>query len=366
MFKKIILCVFALMLMSTMAFADIMCECTDSKTAPVFEDDGHTFIMKIMCLDCGLPKSITTNITHTWVNGVCACGAKCPHNYVNYICTACGMEAEGKPCDHEYKEIKREPATCQYAAYVWSKCIHCGNEKGYEVGTPDTTEHKYVHNATKMPTCTDDGTTWYKCERCGDINEVTIPNNGHKYSWVVVKKPTVTEDGYKEYKCDVCGHVDKTEVTRYTKWYYNNTMCSFGPTTRELIGGNDWYRVTPVDITIDGTYTYDLIASNLYVIGRVDIVVSNGAMVVDYFIDVDDVVIHAADLLLYGSKRDMKRHNAVVANVGDAIDLVGTFGEDNVVIVSLILTGDYDAAHRSVTRMKIDEDVINQMIEMID
>lgn len=266
-------------------------------------------------------------------------------------------------CSHHKGVEKNTAPTCTEWGCHSFWCLECNFEK---MDMLEPLDHYYVVDIIKHPTCIDKGAVQYKCERCGDIKEVTINANGHDCKWVVVKKPTVTEDGYKEYKCDVCGHVDKTEVTRYTKWYYNNTMCSFGPTTRELIGGNDWYRVTPVDITVDGTYTYDLIASNLYVIGRVDIVVSNGAMVVDYFIDVDDVVIHEADLLLYGSKRDMKRHNAVVANVGDAIDLVGTFGEDNAVIVSLILTGDYDAAHRSVTRMKIDEDVINQMNEMID
>lgn len=364
MFKKIILFIVTLMLISTVAFAET-CPHAESKLGA--KPEGCTTTVGFFCTECGAMTSLVSEqITHTWVNGVCGCGAKCSHNYVNYVCTACGMDAEDKPCDHEYKEIKREPATCQYAAYVWSECIRCGNEKGYEVGTPDPTEHKYVHSATKTPTCTDDGTTWYKCERCNDVKEVTLPSNGHEYSWVVVKKPTVTEDGYKEYKCSICGNVSDVQETRYTKIYRNNTMCSFGPTTRELVGGKDWYRVTPVDITFDGTYTYDLIASNLYVIGHVDIVVSNGAMVVDYCIYAEDVKIHEESLMMYGSKQDMKNYNAVVANVGDTINLVETFGEDNVIIVSLILTGDYDAAHRNVKRMEINANVINDMINMID
>lgn len=387
MFKKIILCIFTLILVGTVAFADTMCECADSKGKVEVTTDGCTTTVKRVCLDCGNPKTIDIRATHTWVNGVCECGAICLHSdYVNGQCSACGKDEPGyTSCEHTGDTYTDSVlATCSAEGYIKTYCKDCKaflNEETLPTnddhaflngicrrcGLVEPCEHNMVLVKELAPSCIEAGYEWWECTKCGyekngEVGELA----DHNYGWVVITKPTPTADGSAEYKCSVCGRVADTKTVRYTKYYYNNTMCSFGPMTRELIGGNDWHRVTPVDTTVDGTYTYNLIASNLYVIGQVEIVVSNGVLIVDYHIDAGDVTIHDESLLLYGSKQDMKDNNAVAAQVGEAVDLAKTFGEDGMIIVSLILTGDYDAAHHKVKLVQINETVIKDMIELID
>jgi len=68
------------------------------------------------------------------------------------------------------------------------------------------------------------------------------------------------------------------------KIYFNNTVCSFGPQFREISSNltRDWYMFTPVDLSEDGTQTYELIGGGMYVIGTVEVTVKNGTVTVDY------------------------------------------------------------------------------------
>ena len=69
-----------------------------------------------------------------------------------------------------------------------------------------------------------------------------------------------------------------------TSWYPQNTLCSFGPQFRDIDSGltDKWYMFTPVNLSQDGTQTFELIASNMYVIGSVQVVVSGDSVTVTY------------------------------------------------------------------------------------
>ncbi|MBQ7886797.1 MAG: hypothetical protein IJ313_07900 [Clostridia bacterium] len=68
------------------------------------------------------------------------------------------------------------------------------------------------------------------------------------------------------------------------KDYDQNTVCSFGPQFREVSPRmtDEWYMFTPVDLSEEGTQTFDLIAGNMFVIGEVSVTVENGKFQVDY------------------------------------------------------------------------------------
>ena len=68
------------------------------------------------------------------------------------------------------------------------------------------------------------------------------------------------------------------------KDYDQNTVCSFGPQFREISRRitDEWYMFTPLDLSTDGTQTFDLIAGNQFVIGKVSVTVKNGKFQVDY------------------------------------------------------------------------------------
>ncbi len=68
-------------------------------------------------------------------------------------------------------------------------------------------------------------------------------------------------------------------------YYSNNTASSFGPHLRDLTSGltDLWYMVTPLDLTKQGRQTYELVASNVNVIGEVYVDVSGDIVTVSYY-----------------------------------------------------------------------------------
>jgi len=149
-------------------------------------------------------------------------------------------------------------------------------------------------------------------------------------------------------------------------YFYDNHFTSYGPSISELIGGNDWYRVTPVDLSEDGVYTYPLVAANRYTIGTVTFKVDTGSLTISYRITAWNVDVNEIELKIYGSKAAMAEGNAIVATIGEAINIGETFGNDTNVIVSLILTGNFDALATNVVDLVIVNAEIAEMIAAMD
>ncbi len=68
-------------------------------------------------------------------------------------------------------------------------------------------------------------------------------------------------------------------------YYSNNTASSFGPHLRDLTPNLTglWYMVTPLDLTKQGRQTYELVASNIYVIGEVYVDVAGDTVTISYY-----------------------------------------------------------------------------------
>ncbi len=66
-------------------------------------------------------------------------------------------------------------------------------------------------------------------------------------------------------------------------WYPENTMCVAGISLKDTYGITDkWYNVVPVDLTKDGTQTFDLVASGMFLIGKANVTVADGNVTVTY------------------------------------------------------------------------------------
>ncbi len=67
-------------------------------------------------------------------------------------------------------------------------------------------------------------------------------------------------------------------------WYPNNTVCSFGPQFRDIDPGltDLWYMFTPVDVSHDGTQTFELVGGSVYVLGQVSVTVAGDSVTVNY------------------------------------------------------------------------------------
>ncbi|MDO5021869.1 MAG: hypothetical protein Q4E07_00850 [Eubacteriales bacterium] len=70
----------------------------------------------------------------------------------------------------------------------------------------------------------------------------------------------------------------------YNHFYRNNTASSFGPHFRDVVPGSTklWYMFTVLDLTKQGRQTYELVASNMYVIGEVYVDVYGDTVTVTY------------------------------------------------------------------------------------
>lgn len=66
-------------------------------------------------------------------------------------------------------------------------------------------------------------------------------------------------------------------------WYGNNTVGVLGLSLRDDLGMTDkWYNVVPVDLTVEGTQTIPMVASNIYYFGSAKVTVADGNVTVTY------------------------------------------------------------------------------------
>ena len=238
--------------------------------------------------------------------------------------------------------------TCTTDGLLFGTCTVCGTSiVGEKV---PATGHNFVELDKNDPlnipaTCTTDGTLYSKCANCGETALLRkVPATGHKPVEIVVTKPSPSSDGLIETRCSVCGELLASKKTPYTDVRYNSVITGFGPMTRELVGGSLWNRVTPIDLSVEGTQTFDLIASNKYVVGTMTVTVANGALTVTYRLNSTQIQVSSEALKIYDNLNALRADNAKAYALGAPIDIASTFGEDHLVILSLVLTATYDAA----------------------
>jgi len=98
----------------------------------------------------------------------------------------------------------------------------------------------------------------------GDLNTYTYKirsANGYRKNLYIAQKLVITKENVITYN-----HYINT-------YFYNNTVSSFGPHFRDVTPEltDLWYMFTPIDLTIQGMQTFELVASNMYVIGTVSV-----------------------------------------------------------------------------------------------
>lgn len=198
--------------------------------------------------------------------------------YKYYTCTACGTEVKEADIPatgvHIYEVTEEVPATCTKDGKRVSKCT-------YEGCTKTKTEKlkKLGHKmgdwfVAKAPTCTENGQEKREClNGCGKADTRTL-KAGHSYGdWSVDQ-----EAGTKTHTCGVCGNVE----TKNLSTHYTMTVCTHGIRFRDLDNPitKDWYMFTPVDLSVEGEQTIDLIAGNMHQIGTATILVKDGKVTV--------------------------------------------------------------------------------------
>ena len=244
-------------------------------------------------------------------------------------------------------------------------CENCGEEDTQTISAAPG--HQWTPVSFQEPTCTEPGRAVRECAVCHARETLETPAMGHSYMWLDVNTPSPSGSGIREYVCTTCGDVAQRQTIAYAQMYYNNTITSFGPMTRDLIGGAVWYRVTPLDISQDGVFTYPLIASNLYTVGTATVVIDQGVQTISYHLNSSRITVHTESLVLYPNAEALRTgENAVPVAFDAPITLNDYFGDDTSVIMSIVLRADYDAAGSGIQDFIPDQALIKKMIELID
>ena len=287
-------------------------------------------------------------------------------NYELY-CVDCGEviaqtdQREETPEDHIYAAdgwaVTKEP-TCREAGEESRACIVCGHRDVREI---PALPHSWTVLSMCEPTCEEPGVLVRACTVCGEEERLETPALGHMYEWVA------GADGVREFKCLICGDVKEREAAPHSDILYNNTITSFGPTTRELIGGTVWNRVTPLDVSENGIFTYPLIASNNFAVGTATVEIEDGWQTVSYQLNSSRIVVHSESLVLYPSLDSLRTGmDAQAFEFNAPIDLEDRFGEDKRLLMGIVLKADYDTTDPKLQGFKIDEEQIGAMTELID
>ena len=111
--------------------------------------------------------------------------------------------------------------------------------------------------------------------------------------------------------------------------YRNNTVCTFGLHLRDIAPEltDKWYTVTPIDLSKNGTQSFELVGGNMWIIGQVNVTVDGDSVLVDQDIILEGIgrtKIQSEYLNIFNDLNSIKPE----ALEGDGLDGMGyRFGE---------------------------------------
>lgn len=247
------------------------------------------------------------------------------------------------------------PETCEKDGLgITYKCPLC--DSVYPGAVIPKTGHDIEEIVTLEPTCTKDGLKDLFCKNdwCDFVEadglveaNVVIPSKGHTPSkWIVIELPTPEKDGMDIKYCLVCDEELDRRYTKYAIVISNSLLASEGPSKKDIIGGRDWARVTPIDLSVEGTIELPLIASNQYVVGKVIINIAEGNLTVKYVLNSEQVKIISEALYIFANAEALKAFDIngtdTVYAFDQPINIAETFGGDTKVILVLEIMGSFD------------------------
>ena len=264
--------------------------------------------------------------------------------------------------DWEQQEIP-EDLICVTDMIGVRRCLDCGLEET-EVLAP-APGHQWIGVSFTEPTCTEPGEAVRRCAVCQTEEIIESPALGHCFMWMDVKQPngnTISQN-----ICTVCGLVADEKAKTPVQMYYNNTITSFGPMTRDLIGGSVWNRITPLNLEEEGMFTYPLVASNRFTVGTATVINEKGTQTVSYKLNSKKFTVHTQTLVIYPDLEALRTgENAVVLEFDQPTELKEYFGEDQLVLMAITLKADYDAMDPGIQNFIEDRELIAAMTELIE
>lgn len=135
-------------------------------------------------------------------------------------------------------------------------------------------------------------------------------------------------------------------------WYPDNTACVFGPKVE-----GSWKTFAAVDLTVEGTQSFDLVAAGAWKIGTVFVTVTGDEVVVDYIMsedictkDVhDDITVDAEYVKFFADAASIDA-TVETAAFGTPISIANDLAGDTTVALYVELQVDYPSHSPFVTR----------------
>ena len=221
------------------------------------------------------------------------------------------------------------------------KTFTCKNDETHTYTEPVAAiGHDYDEGVvTTEPTCTEEGVKTFTCKNdASHTYTEAVPAKGHTWGeWVETKPATDNEDGEMERTCEVCGETETKTISG--KVTYIMTTCSKGIRFRDLENPvtDYWYMFTPIDLSVEGEQTFDLIAGNIHKIGTVTVLVQNGTVTVTYdIINTRDIEVYQEFLTFLPSLADVTEldfDNMTAFAYGEAISIEEQLGGDTKVLL---------------------------------
>jgi hypothetical protein len=282
------------------------------------------------CINCGTVVNTQTIPAkgHTWTAWVVTkqptCTAPGEQSRNCSVCGAIETQPYGNMLGHSFGAWQAvTAATCTTPGTERRTCVRCGIEETRDVAALGHLWAEWL--ITKSATCTETGIRTHTCRR--DTNHVEreeIPALGHSWgnwitdiqptcttpgrehrlcsrgdaredrempilphNWVdigITKQPTFYEEGEKTQRCTVGGETRVTAIPRLV--FPDAHVCAFGPRLRDEnlypYSSDKWYYFTPFDASINGTQTYELVASDMVIVGEVTLTIRDGYLTIDY------------------------------------------------------------------------------------
>ena len=259
-------------------------------TAPNCHDAG---VMTFTCTveNCGKTKTeaIPATGNHVYDKGTVTTAPTCHQEGVKtFSCTTAGCsasytEAVSATGNHVYdKGTVTTAPTCKKAGVKTFKCTTPGCEASYTRAVP-VVEHDYKVIDSKSPTCTKEGYREMKCQNCGHEKTQIRKALGHKYGpWTVIKSATENAPGKEQRICSACNTSktrDIAELIDYTVSayasgvYFSDVLVNVADPTAMFAA---------IDLSVEGEMTYELVASDAYVVGTLTVTVAEGNVTVAY------------------------------------------------------------------------------------
>lgn len=279
----------------------------------IIHDDNKSYTKQIVCVDCGevIKEETIQKLGHDIGAWTEVRKATCTENGEDQaVCARCGenciqvVDKLGHD-NGEWKMIKA--ATCTEKGEESNVCNRCGESEHREIPAFGHDFGAWIEES--VASCTVEGKKYRVCNRCNEREEYTGFAPGHHEVWKVIIPATREKEGLKQKICKRCNEILEEKIIPELA-YTNKTASTIGLRVDRVavpIDSNDaWKMLTPIDLTIQGTIRYPLIAGNVYEIGYVEVTIDDKMMNVELVIE-SDVGMDTTALVFLTDTEEFKR-----------------------------------------------------------